>query len=34
MARWHRLGMMTLILLVVWGWGKGQTMTEVNPGPT
>jgi hypothetical protein len=31
MAHWHRLGMMTLILLVVWGCGKGQTMTEVNP---
>ena len=31
MARWYRLGLMTLILLVVWGCGKGQTMTEANP---
>jgi hypothetical protein len=31
MARWYRLSMMALILLVVWGCGKGQTVTEVNP---
>ena len=31
MARWYRLGMMALMLLVVWGFAKGQTMTEVNP---
>ena len=27
MARWYRLGLMALILVVVWGCGKGQTMT-------
>ncbi|MBU4232795.1 MAG: DUF1566 domain-containing protein [Proteobacteria bacterium] len=31
MARWYRLGLVALILLVVWGCGKGRTMTEVNP---
>ena len=27
MARWSRLGLMALMLLVVWGCAKGQTMT-------
>ena len=31
MARWYRLGLMALILLMVWGCGKAQTMSEVNP---
>ena len=31
MARWSRLGFMVLILSVIWGCAKGQTMTEVNP---
>ena len=32
MARWYRLGLMALILLVVWGCGTGpEPMAEVNP---
>ena len=31
MAQWYRLSMMALILLVVWGCGKGQPMAEVKP---
>ena len=31
MARCYRWSMMVLILLVVWGCGKSQTMTAVNP---
>jgi hypothetical protein len=38
MARWYRLSMMALILLVVWGCakssyleGQGQSMVEVKP---
>ena len=31
MARWSRLGFMVLILSLVWGCAKGQTMTEANP---
>ena len=26
MARWYRLGLMALILLVVWGCGTGQSL--------
>jgi hypothetical protein len=31
MARWYRLSLMALAVLLVWGCGKAQTMTPVNP---
>ena len=31
MARWYRLGLMALILVMVWGCSTAQTLPEVNP---
>ena len=31
MARWYRLSLVTLILLVAWSWGLGQPGAQVEP---
>jgi len=33
MARWSRLSLMALILLVVWGGGMSQPLAQVEPTP-
>jgi len=31
MAQWHRLSAMALVLLVLWSFGKSQSLAEVKP---
>ncbi len=33
MARWYRLSLVALILMVVWGWGTIQPRAQVEPMP-